>query len=73
MGVLMATPAFPPVDRELRQRMQRINDLLQEIDRFKDPMAKARTREIVQAIMEFHGTAVERLMEAAWRMPAIRG
>lgn len=52
-----------PEESQLRDRMRRIDDLLQEIERFKEPQARARTREIVQALMEFHGTALERLME----------
>jgi Fe-S cluster biogenesis protein NfuA len=50
-------------DHELRRRMHRIDDLLKEIDRFKDPQARARTRQIVQALMEYHGAAIEKLME----------
>src|SRR5580704_718647 len=50
-------------DRELRERMGRIDDLIAEIDRFKDPQARARTREIVQALMDFHGAALSKLMD----------
>jgi Fe-S cluster biogenesis protein NfuA len=50
-------------DHDLRERMHRIDDLLREIDRFKDPQARARTREIVRALMEFHGAALEKLMD----------
>jgi len=52
-----------PEDRQLRERMRRLDDLLREIDHFKDPQARARTREIVQTLMDFHGAALSRLME----------
>ncbi len=43
--------------------MKRIDDLLQEIERFKDPQAQTQTRQIVQALMDFHSAAVERMLE----------
>lgn len=43
--------------------MQRIDDLLKQIDRFKDPQAQTQTRLIVQALMDFHGAAIERMLE----------
>jgi Fe-S cluster biogenesis protein NfuA len=55
--------AVSPEDRELRERMHRLDDLLKEIERFRDPQARAKTREIVQALMDFHGAALARLME----------
>ncbi|HZZ41938.1 MAG TPA: NifU family protein [Tepidisphaeraceae bacterium] len=50
-------------ETELRQRMRRIDDLLNEVERFKDPQAQMKTREIVRALMEFHGAAVEGMLE----------
>jgi Fe-S cluster biogenesis protein NfuA len=48
-------------DNDFRQRMQRIESLIQEIDRFPDPNARAQTREMVQAILDFHGTGLAKL------------
>jgi Fe-S cluster biogenesis protein NfuA len=50
-------------DRRLRERMHRLDDLLKEIEHFKDPQARAKTREIVQTLMDFHGAALARLIE----------
>jgi Fe-S cluster biogenesis protein NfuA len=55
--------AATPEDRELRERMHRLDDLIKQMDRVKDPQARARAQEIVQALMDFHGAALERLME----------
>jgi Fe-S cluster biogenesis protein NfuA len=51
-------------DRELRKRMERMDSLLREVERFADPEARARTREIVQAILDLHGAGLERALEA---------
>jgi Fe-S cluster biogenesis protein NfuA len=50
-------------DRDLKEQMRRLDDLLKEVDRFKDSQARARSQEIVRALMDFHGAALERLME----------
>jgi Fe-S cluster biogenesis protein NfuA len=55
--------AGPTEDNELRKQMQRIDDLLTQIDRFKDPQAQTQTRLIVQALMDFHSAAIERMLE----------
>ena len=50
-------------DREFRKRMERIEFLLQEVDRFEDPTARAQTREIVQALLDLHGAGLEITLE----------
>jgi Fe-S cluster biogenesis protein NfuA len=53
----------PADDRQLRQRIRRVESLLQEVDRFKDPEARACIKEIVQALMDLHGMALEGILE----------
>jgi Fe-S cluster biogenesis protein NfuA len=50
-------------EREFRQRMGRIETLVQEVERFADPAARAHTKEIVQAVLDLHGAGLERLLE----------
>ncbi|MBV9125605.1 MAG: NifU family protein [Planctomycetes bacterium] len=50
-------------EQEFRQRMQRIETLIQEVEASADPNLKAKTREIVQTLMEFHGRGLERMLE----------
>jgi Fe-S cluster biogenesis protein NfuA len=50
-------------DRQLRERIRRIDTLLQEVERFKDPQVQAKTREIVQCLMDMHGAVLERMLE----------
>jgi Fe-S cluster biogenesis protein NfuA len=49
-------------DRRLRDRIRRIDTLLQEVEEVKDPQAKSRTREIVQCFMDMHGAVFERML-----------
>jgi Fe-S cluster biogenesis protein NfuA len=60
MEPVMAGSAARP---EFRQRMERLETLIQELERLPDPRAQARTREIIQSILELHGTALERIFE----------
>jgi Fe-S cluster biogenesis protein NfuA len=48
--------------REFQSRLQRLDGLLSEAEDFADPAAAARTREIVQAVLDLHGTGLERLI-----------
>ncbi len=50
-------------DRELRERLHRMETLLQEVDSQPDSAGRARTKEIIQVLMEFHGAGLERILE----------
>jgi Fe-S cluster biogenesis protein NfuA len=49
-------------DRQFKDRLRRIETLLQDVEKFKDPEARAKTREIVQTLMDFHGAGLERIL-----------
>jgi Fe-S cluster biogenesis protein NfuA len=49
-------------DGDFRGRIGRIETLIEEIERFADPAAQDRAREIVQALLEFHGVALAALV-----------
>lgn len=57
---------MPHLDSEplLSDRMRRLESLLQEIDATADPELRARTQEIVQTILDFHGAGLTRIIEA---------
>jgi Fe-S cluster biogenesis protein NfuA len=48
--------------REFQSQLQRLDALLREVEESADPAAAARTREIVQAVLDLHGTGLERLL-----------
>ena len=50
-------------ERQFRQRMERIETLIQELEQLPDSRARAHTQEVIQAILELHGTALERMLE----------
>jgi Fe-S cluster biogenesis protein NfuA len=49
--------------REFQARLERLDALVREVERFTDPAARAHTREIVQAVLQLHGAGLERLLE----------
>lgn len=49
--------------REFQARLQRLDSLLQEVDRSTDPAAQAQVREIVQAVLDLHGAGLGRVLD----------
>ncbi|MGI8858241.1 MAG: NifU family protein [Thermomicrobiales bacterium] len=45
------------------QRMERLDTLIHEIETFTDPAAREVAEEIVQALLELHGSGIERMLE----------
>jgi Fe-S cluster biogenesis protein NfuA len=50
-------------DEEIRRRLDRLQTLIQEIERFSDPGVRAHAQEMVQAILEYHGAGLTRLLD----------
>jgi Fe-S cluster biogenesis protein NfuA/nitrite reductase/ring-hydroxylating ferredoxin subunit len=50
-------------DRELQERVARIETLLGEIEALKDPNARAKAAEVVQVLLELYGEGLARMME----------
>lgn len=48
--------------REFQSRLQCLESLLQEVEQFTDPAARAHMREIMQAVLELHGAGLERIL-----------
>jgi Fe-S cluster biogenesis protein NfuA len=55
------TDAIDP--RKFQAQLQRLDGLLQGVERFADPAAVAHTREVVRAVLDLHGAALGRLLE----------
>jgi hypothetical protein len=49
-------------EHTLRQRMQRIDELVRQLDSAADAGVKAQSRELVQSVMDLHGEAIERML-----------
>lgn len=50
-------------DRDFREDMQRIGGLVEEIEAIADPAARAATKDLMQSLMDLHGSALEKAME----------
>ena len=48
------------------ERVFEIEALIRRVEESADPATRAGVRELVQAILEYHGAGVERLVEIAW-------
>jgi Fe-S cluster biogenesis protein NfuA len=48
---------------EFQARLQRLDALLREVERFPDPAARSHTRELVQAVLDLHGMGLGRFLE----------
>lgn len=48
---------------EVRQRMQRLEQLIQETDQCDDPATRVRMQGIMRGVMDLHGQAIERIFE----------
>src|SRR5215211_3686050 len=50
-------------DRELQERVARVERLLEEIEALRDPAAKAKTAEVVGVLLELYGEGLARMMD----------
>lgn len=50
-------------DLDIKRRIERLETLIQDLDRLTDPVAREQAREVVQTLLDFHGAAVSRLLD----------
>jgi Fe-S cluster biogenesis protein NfuA/nitrite reductase/ring-hydroxylating ferredoxin subunit len=55
-------------DQQLKVRVGRIETLLDEIESFEDPAARAKTAEMVQTLLELYGEGLGRIVEMVGRL-----
>ncbi len=48
--------------REFQAELQRLDALLQDVERTADPAAREQTRDIVRAVLALHGAGLQRLL-----------
>ena len=54
-------------DKNFRERMQQIGDLVQKIEDIADPAVQATAKELLGLLMELHGTGLEKMLEITCR------
>ncbi|MGI9056625.1 MAG: NifU family protein [Pyrinomonadaceae bacterium] len=48
---------------DISNQMQRVDELVQEIETWADPNLRSKAVELVQALMDFHGAGIDRMMD----------
>jgi Fe-S cluster biogenesis protein NfuA len=54
-------------ERDLQKCAQRIGSLVQELETIADPVARARSKELVQLLLDLHGAGLERMVDIVFR------
>lgn len=54
-------------DGDFQGRVQKIGDLVQELDSIADPAVRARAKELVQLLLDLHGAGLERILEVIFQ------
>jgi Fe-S cluster biogenesis protein NfuA len=54
-------------EKDLQKCAQRIGSLVQELETIGDPAARARSKELVQLLLDLHGAGLERMMDIVFR------
>jgi Fe-S cluster biogenesis protein NfuA len=57
-----ATMTDTPDAREFQSRLERLDALIRDVEESADPAAAARTREIVEALLDLHGRGLDRIL-----------
>ena len=50
-------------EKDFQKRVQKIGELVQEVDSIADPAVRARAKQLVQSLLDLHGTGLERILE----------
>lgn len=62
-GAYSAPNGLMQEEKEFQQRVQRVGDLISEIETQADPDTRAKALEVVQSLMDFHGAGLRRMMD----------
>jgi Fe-S cluster biogenesis protein NfuA len=63
LAKLSFTRSIVADSRDFREDMQRIGDLVQEIESSADPAVRAITKTLMQSLMDLHGAAIEKALD----------
>ena len=54
-------------EKDFQARVQKIGGLVQDLESIADPAARAASRELVQLLMDLHGSGLERILEVVFQ------
>lgn len=67
--MLAAGQSAAPARREFTRRSDRIEELVSRVETCGDPAMRAVAQELLQAVIELHGVALERIVENVAELP----
>ena len=59
-------------DAAFQKRIQRIGELVEQLESAADPNARAMAKELLESLMALHGAALERILETRLRVGRTR-
>ena len=54
-------------EKDFQKRVQKIGGLVHDLETIADPASRAAAKELVQLLMELHGTGLERILEIVFQ------
>lgn len=54
-------------EKDFQQRIQKIGSLVHDLESIADPASRAAAKELVQLLMDLHGTGLERILEVVFQ------
>ena len=51
-----------PPDKDLQKRIQRIGEIVEQLEATADPNARAMAKELLESLMALHGAALEKIL-----------
>lgn len=54
-------------EKDFQKRVQKIGDLVQELEEIADPASRTAARQLVQLLMDLHGAGFERMLEVVFQ------
>src|SRR5580698_10594629 len=65
--LLMGSRRSVVEEKDFQQRVQKIGGLVHELETIADPASRAAVKELVQLLMDLHGTGLERILDIVFQ------
>lgn len=62
-----------PEDKDFQARLQKLGSLLHDLETIADPASRSAAKELVQLLMDLHGSGLERILEIVFQSGEVGG
>jgi hypothetical protein len=62
-----------PEDKDFQARLQTLGSLLHDLETITDPASRSAAKELVQLLMDLHGSGLERILEIVFQSGEVGG